>query len=130
MCVRLRFGCSLRDDTHTAAFDTAGGSEEEQKGERKGETQGLERRQEWQNKNMRRRDDCVCSLVCMFDVHICVCTACSIFPCENVRHLININIMPPICVQYACVHLHPSLNACCVPVGKHEYTSMYLLSVR
>lgn len=57
VCVRLRFGCSLSGDTHTAAFDTAGGSEEvERERERKEKTQGKERRQE---KNTRRRDDVV-----------------------------------------------------------------------
>lgn len=94
VCVRLRFGCSLCDDTHTAAFDTAGGSEELER-ERKEETQGEERRQKLEKKTGGEG-----TILCLFVANyaclmcICVCVPCvSSFPCENVLLQSHVSVM-------------------------------------
>lgn len=67
MHVCLRFGCSLCDDTHTAAFDTAGGSEEQER-EKGGDT-GVGK-----NNTGGEGGNFLCiDALCMFDVHTSVC---------------------------------------------------------
>lgn len=51
VCVRVRFGCSLCDDTHTAAFDTARGSEElgRERGRREARKKATRGNEKWQS---------------------------------------------------------------------------------
>lgn len=102
---RLRFGCSLCDDTHTAAFDTAGGGEEswrERDREKGGDTGGKDDKSG--KKNTRRGADfvfvpnyvCVCG--CLVSIHFLVRTCALCY----VLLQIYVNVMYPLCTVCMC----------------------------
>lgn len=110
VCVKLRFGCSPCDDTHIAAFDTARGSKELEREKGKGEAQGKERWQEWQK--IQGGEMILCLFLFMHVWCVYVWEPCvSAFLYDNVCYMslqICVSLMYPVCVQYACVHLHVS----------------------
>lgn len=119
-CVRVRFGCSLCDDTHTAAFDTARGSEEpgrgrREGGERKKATRGMKSDRVAQ-KHVEERCFCVFFLImhewwtwisCHTSIHFLWCYA------QLQNHTLHV---------FICIVCFIECVWCCLPIGEHVQT--------
>lgn len=116
MHVCLRFGCSLCDDTHTAAFDTAGGSEEQER-EKGGDT-GV-------GKNNTGGGGVIFCVSMHYACLMCtlVCACVNSFPREKVLFQTE--------HSKTCVFMHmaPLHHTACMLFSAHRQTHKYTIHV-